>query len=462
MADQSERIAQVYTRIRYEDLPAETVTVTKQFLLDSLGVLLAGSTAEGVDAVADEVASWGGTPEARVAVWGHRLSAGNAALVNAAQIHGRDFDDTHDLAGVHANVTVVPAALAVAEKLGGVDGRRLITAITLGLDLSSRVGLSLRYYQGWHYTALGGTFGSAVTAGYLLGLDAVQMQNAVGIALSMASGSLQAVRDGALTKRIQPGFSSQSGIMAALLARRGLTGPKQVFGGKFGFFNLYDGYSEANSLLRTAGHYAPENLTADLGERFESQMLSAKPYPCCRGNHASIDAVRALRRGHGIKAEDVVAVDVRISELINNLVGRPYELRANAQVDAQFNLPYAIATALLHGNVTVGDYEPDALRQPERKALADRVRITVDREIPYKLPLYLTIHTRDGGSYPLKVEQMKGEPGTMTWADYRDKYNACVPFAARPLPRAGELPGLLEQLEDVADARQVLDPIMPE
>lgn len=458
--DAAERIAAFATAIRYEDLPDLVVERTKQFLLDTLGVMAAGSNADGVAAVHAEVAGWGGRPEATVAVMGDKLPAPATALLNSMMVHGFEMDDTHDLAGLHANVTVVPAALAAAERAGGVDGRQLIAAVAVGVELAGRIGLSLRHYQGWHLTTVAGYFAAAAAAGRLLGLSTAQVVDALGIALSMAGGSHQQARDGSLTKRLQPGFSSQGGLTAALLARRGITGAANAFDGPFGFFKLFDGYHPDSTLVRTATDYGAHQLTGGLGERWEVTRLSAKPYPCCRQNHASIDAVRRLRESHNLQVDDVERVEVRVSQYTLNLVGQPFRRGPHTQAQAQFSLPYAIATTLQNGEVTIADYLADAIADPARQALAERVHPVLDPAIPNKLPVHLTVFTRAGVSHSITLNSIKGEPGTMDWQDFTDKYRGCIRHAARSLPRAGDLPQQIRDLEKVADVTDLLSALV--
>ncbi|GAI02741.1 unnamed protein product, partial [marine sediment metagenome] len=167
-------LAQATADISYEKLPADVVEVTKKQILDSLAVALAGSTAPGIGELIEIVKDWGGKKESSLWVYGGKLPCVSAAQANATMIHAWDFDDTHDAAVLHPSATVVPTGLAIAERLGGVDGKKLITAVALGVDISSRLCLATivpMVERGWHFTALHGGFGAAAVAGKLLGLD---------------------------------------------------------------------------------------------------------------------------------------------------------------------------------------------------------------------------------------------------------------------------------------------------
>ncbi len=156
-------------------------------------------------------------------LWQQRLPAPQAAMLNASMAHALDFDDTLDHGGsIHPGASVLAASLAVSDMLGGVSGERLLLAIALGLDVSCRVALASTVDRGWHRTAAMGVFGAAAAAGKLLGLNVEQMVNALGIAFSQAAGNRQCIVDGALTKRLQAGQAASSGVLAAILASRGL------------------------------------------------------------------------------------------------------------------------------------------------------------------------------------------------------------------------------------------------
>jgi len=289
-------LAEHVVRTRFDDLPGHTVDVVRRFLLDTLGVAIAGSSATGVKEVVEQMVEWGGTPQSTIICYGKRVPDVNAAFANSVMIHARDFDDTHDGAVVHANVTVLPTVMAISEKAEGITGREFLCALILGMDLNCRLGLAIgnapEFSQReirWVRTAVCGIFGATAAACKILRMEEEHVINALGIALSQIGGTRQVVTDSALTKRMQPAFMTRAAIISALLAKRGITGCKDVFEGSYGYFHLYWG-----------GHYARHELTEGLGERFEVDNISFKPYPCCRYTHGPIDAVLRCRERNGI------------------------------------------------------------------------------------------------------------------------------------------------------------------
>jgi len=197
---------------KYEDFPQYALEATKKDIIDTLGVALAGSGAPGCRELVDLLSELGGRGRCNILVYGSRVSPTTAALINSTMAHALDFDDTHDLAVLHAGVIVVPTAFAIAQYLGGINGRDFITAIILGIDIICRMGLATKQRAGWMFTPLYGYFGAATSASKLLGLNEDETLNAWGIAYAQASGNNECIHSGSLTKRIQAGFAARGGI----------------------------------------------------------------------------------------------------------------------------------------------------------------------------------------------------------------------------------------------------------
>ncbi len=287
-ADATELFVASFQNATFENLPSEVVEITKHQVLDFFGVALGGSGEAGVAEMRDLVLEWSGTPQAHVFRWGDMVPAPDAAQVNATMAHSLDFDDVHEDAIMHPGVVAIPTALAMSEYVGDVDGREFLTVVALATDFICRCGLATRPGEsklpyGWHLTTLYGAMTAAFVAARLLRMDADTMTSAVGIAYHQASGNGQCVKDGALTKRMGPGMAVRAGIVSALMAKRGITGARNCLEGAAGLYNVYH-----------MGAYSRERLVNDLGARFEGLNVSIKPYPCCRGVHAFIDAGLAL------------------------------------------------------------------------------------------------------------------------------------------------------------------------
>jgi 2-methylcitrate dehydratase PrpD len=433
--------------IGFTDLPAATRAATCDDVLDTFGCLLGGSGAPGIPELARVLGGWGGAPQSQVMLWRQRLPAPQAAMLNAAMAHALDFDDTLDHGGsIHPGASVLAASLAVSDMLGGVSGERLLVAVALGLDVSCRVALASTVDRGWHRTAAMGVFGAAAAAGKLLGLNVGQMVNALGIGFSQAAGNRQCIIDGALTKRLQAGQAASSGVLAAILAREGFTGARDIFLGRFGFFALYqpDGYD-------------PAKLVDGLGEAFRGDELSFKPYACGRPQHAMLDAAIAARRqlGLGTTAGPSELAEVRVTApattVAENFSGAAHKRRPTQIVEAQFALPYLIAAALVHGRVGIKEvadiHNDQVLNIAARMAANDRG------------PAAIMLRLRDGRTATVAAGTPLGSPqNRLTAEQLKAKFVDCARNAVRELPddAVREAADMILRLEDVPDITELL------
>jgi 2-methylcitrate dehydratase PrpD len=394
--------------------------------------------------------------------FGDGVPAPEAAFVNGILIHARDFDDTHDVAIIHANASVLAAALAAAEAEVPVSGREFIAAVVVGIDIACRLGLSLRYYRGWHNSAVCGAFGAAAAASRVLGLDEKSTARALGIAYSQAAGNVQCIRDGALTKRIQLGFAAKAGVLSAFFARAGITGTTNTFNGPYGFLRLYDGPvdgDETEKRARTEGTYGEHELLAELGKRFAVCDLSMKPYPNSRAVHPAISGALDVCRSEKIGPGDVEQVIVAVSDRTIDRVGKPVVLgRGNLQVEAQFNLAYGIAVGICRGSVSLRDFEADRVDDPAVLAMAGRVSLVKNPAFCENLPVEVTIVARDGRRISRLVEKLRGAPDDpLSPEEMATKFHECCDMAVSPVSaeRRQKIIGLVGRLEDVDDMRRL-------
>ena len=444
-------LAQHVCRTDYADLPASAVESARRDILDTFGCMLGGSGSPGIDELFAVLSRWGGREESRVLLRGVRLPAPPTALLNVSMGHALDFDDTLDTGGsIHPGVSVLGSVLAVCDSLGGRSGRDVLLAVALGLDVSCRIALACTLDRGWHRTAAIGVFGATAAAGKLIGLTPEQMLAAFGIAYSHAAGNRQCILDGALTKRMQAGQAASAGVFSAVLAHTGFTGARNIFSGRFGFFELYqpDGY-DASVLLR------------DLGGAFRSEELSYKPYPCGRPLHAAIDAALAARAQLNIEHPDEIeSVTIEADHVGHrDQFGRgPAKRRPTQVVEAQFAQPFLVATALVHGSVGIA--EVDGLGNRSVLALSDRIA-GVARDGRPKGSLSITVRTTDGRSVTLEASTPIGSPDKpLTNAQLETKFRDCARNAVQPLSEAS-VDGVLAaigRLETLPDARELMTP----
>lgn len=399
----------------YDRLPGEVRHSVCRRALDTVGIMVAASPLATSRAVRDYAVSLGGRAEATAVGVPDPLPAELAALVNGTLAHSLDYDDTHLPSVLHPSASVIPAALAVAQAAGR-TGRELVAAIAVGLEICVRLGMAgydrearnnTYFDRGQHATSICGTIGAAAGAAVLLGLNAEGVTSAIGLAVSMAGGVIEANRTGGTVKRIHCGWAAHAAISAARLAAHGITGPPTVLEGRFGFFQAF-----------LDGHYDAAGIDAELGERWEVPGIFFKPYPANHFTHAGIDAALALR-ADGIGIDDVEALELGVAEPTVRTIGEPIEVkRAPATgYQAQFSGPYTVVAALLGGGglgLGLGDFT-DALATDEaRRRHMAKVSVTgnaeCDEVFPHQFPAVLTARLRDGRERVQAVMSNRGGP----------------------------------------------------
>jgi 2-methylcitrate dehydratase PrpD len=445
-----------FVNIKYEDIPRDAVEAVKKEVLDSLATALGGSSKEGIRELVAMVKEWGGNKQSTVIAYGFKCPAPNAAQVNGTMIHALDYDDGHQAALVHIGCVAVSTAFAVAERMGKVSGKELITAIALGGDFLARLGMASRpgasaLSSGWHPTTLFGYLSSAAIAGRIMGLDEEKMINALGLAYHQCGGAGSGVADGALAKRMGPGLAAKAGITSALMAERGITGERDPLEGRTGLFKTYMG-----------GDYDPRILTADLGKKFEGINIGNKPYPCCGLAHACIDAALALKSRHDIDVNQVKEIMVYGGQSIYGLA-QPPEIKKTPRtvIDAQFSVPWVVATVLVKGKVTVDDFTDEAIKKPEILKVAQKINTRLEPAMNRHGvgPGGVKIKMPDGSEYTEEVEHCLGSvERPMTLEDVKKKFRECAPCSIKPLADAKveKVIDMVGRLEELRDATEII------
>jgi 2-methylcitrate dehydratase PrpD len=455
MPSASETIAAFAAELRFGALPAAVVAKMKLHVLDLLGVALAGSSMDFAPAVASVAQGMGGPAEATAIGLRERLPAPWAALVNGTLAHGLDYDDTHAEAVVHVSASAVPAALASCEAAKG-DGRCFLTALALGMEVSTRLGLvapGAFHDRGFHPTGVCGAFAAALIAGKSAGLSSAQLADALGLAGSQAAGLMEFLTDGAAVKRVHPGWAAHSGLLAARLAAAGVTGPRAVLDGRFGLYRSHLGDGEWNLSV----------LTSALGTRWHLLDISLKPYPCCHMNHAFIDCAAVLQSQHGLTADTIDQIDCFIHPREVPVVCEPLESKRTPQndYDAKFSLPYAVASQLVRGHVAVDDFTAAAIREPAVLALARRVVYHEDasNEYPRYFPGWMRVRLRDGRVLEHHEPINRGHAERPLTEDaVRDKFGRNAALAISK-PAAKALVDVIVSLEEEPDLSRLAAPL---
>jgi 2-methylcitrate dehydratase PrpD len=315
------------------------------------------------------------------------------------------------------------AALALAETMPETSSDKFLSAVVAGYEAAARIAMAVQpkqhYALGFHPTPTCGVFGAAITSAKLLGLTAEQTLAAVGIAGSMAAGSMEFLAEGAWTKRIHPGLAAQNGIHAALLAAEGFMGPLHILEGRDGFLH---GYSREP---------IPERLTEDLGQSFEILHTAVKPHACCRYMQGPIDGILAIMDEHKIQAAEVHRIEIAVLEAGWGLVAEPRAKKYNPEsvVDAQFSMPFGAAIAAIEGAAGLDQFTLEKTQSPIVRELMDKVALVKDARIeatfPKEWPARVVIELDDSQRFEKFIRCPKGDPeNPLSWDEMTAKFRA--------------------------------------
>lgn len=450
--------------LRLADIPAETRDHIKQNFLDTLGSALAGTAAEGTAGLVEQVREWGGHEQSIIIGHPHRVNFLEATLVNTTMARALELDDVHEMAMLHPSVACIPTALAYADWKGPVSGADLLAACTASMELVCRLGLTPTYHvagalhkpRWFSYTYQCGTLGAAAVVAKLAGLSHDLTLDAIGNAYSQMAGNQQGIQEGALIVRVQQGLSARDGALGALLAEKGITGPRQMLEGKFGYFNAFFG-----------GDYDRSHMLVGLGTEFEVDQISIKPYPCCKITHASVSAALQLVEENDLRPENIEEVTVQINSRESwDEVCHPVEekRRPKNSVDAQFSLPFVVASAIVRRRVTLDEVGAEGLKDPDILAMAQRVLPVHNTESDVSegrvLPMPITMEMRLANGKTLKLWKRfpYGHPqNRMQWIGVIEKFRECAARARLPVADKAldEIIAMVQGLEDLKDARDL-------
>ena len=437
----------------YDDIPDEARDTAKKSLLDTLGVIIAASGLEpAVAPVAELAVESGGREESTILGFGGRVPALMASFVNGAMAHCLDFDD-HAPEGHHPSSSIVPATLAIAERIGGVPGKELIAAIAIGQDMFLRLRRNVGWKQDWHLTTVVGVFSATAACGRVLGLSREQMVNALGIAGTQSSGTLEfAYGVGCALRGMYAGFTSKAAVLSALMAEKEVTGPAGIFEGKAGFFNVY-----------FDGEYDREKILDGLGRAFTGSSLLYKPWPSCGVSHTFIHATIEAMKEHVLSVSDIKEIRVHVGDFQNGLC-EPLEGRRKPSTppDAKFSIPFCVAIAATKGDVRLRDFTSDGLADRDVLAAAQKVVPIIDssRNWTSKLPDgKIDIVTNDGRTVTRVGDNVPGDiEAPMDWDYLSAKFREGASFSRQPLSteQIEQAENLIRALESSNDATELV------
>ncbi|WP_249977728.1 MmgE/PrpD family protein [Vreelandella olivaria] len=383
-------------------LPDRVIQQAKWHLLDTLGAALVGSTSTEARRTLHLLKR--SEKEGCATVWGtdSRLSPRSAAFANGVAAHAFELDDTGGCD--HSGAVVIPALLATLPLCEcKPSGNELLTAMVIGYDVARRVleacgGYSSHNGAGWHSTGTCGVFGAAAGCASLLDLNNNATASALGLSASFSGGLWAFIHDGSQSKKLHAARAAEGGLLAALSAQSGISGPQYVFDEVWGGF-----------LSTLAGDQArPSALTDELGKLWKIERCSIKPYASCRGTHTSIDALGLIIDDNALEAREIESIEVRLSPFLAKMCGtRDIDSLASAQM----SLPYALAARMLFGRVDLDAYSDACRSSAEIHELMSLITLVVDGQLTADTEPSVMLTTRKGSRITKRVDIALGSPG---------------------------------------------------
>ena len=373
-------LARYVADARPEEAPEGVYREAIRSLLNWAGCAVGGGQHHAVDVALAALTPLAGKPEASLFGRKEKLDSLNAALVNGISSHVFDFDDTHLQTIIHPAGPVASALMALAERRH-MTGSDLLHAFILGVEVECRIGNAVypaHYDIGWHITGTAGVFGAAAAVGKVLGLDEQKLSWALGIAGTQSSGFREMF--GTMCKPFHVGKAAQNGFLAAHLAEQGFTSSERVLEAPRGFGFVMS--SERNF----------DEITRGLGESFQVSLNTYKPFACGIVIHPSIDGAIQLRNGHGLKADDIVNIQLRVAPLVLELTGKR---TPRTGLEGKFSVFHSVAAAIIFGAAGEREYADSVVQDPEVIALRDRVEAVIDPALRDD-EAYVQIRLRDG------------------------------------------------------------------
>ncbi len=411
------------TETSAREIPKEALELARAAIQDYCGVTLAGCRENASRLILDYVRAMGGNPQCSIIGADLKTSPYFAALVNGVTGHSLDYDDIAVSLNGHPSVFLVPAIFAVGETLHS-GGEDVLAAYVIGYETACHIArpvLQSHYTRGWHSTSTFGSLGAAAAVSRLLGLNAAQSAQALGIAASLAGGLRQ--NFGTMTKPLHAGNAAASGVQAAFLARAGFTSAGDIIEAPMGFARVFGHDAEVDWQV----------VGAELGKRFliaSPAGLNIKPYPSCGFTHCAIDAALRIREEHGFDPGQVAAIELGVTPFDREVL---IYHRPATGLEAKFSLEYCVARALLSGGVNMGHFRDEAVSE---KAIADTFpKMTWAERFP--VPEMgtaggfggksVTLRLKNGSQYYSEATVAKGMPGKrLSAAELDAKYRDCA------------------------------------
>ena len=450
MKDAIERFADHIVETNFSDIPDRAIQSAKTFILDTIGVGLAGSTGPYVKELLNAY-SLTSPPELSSRVLGQRarINSADAALINGFQIHNSEFDCVHEEAVIHTMTVLLAVLLADADRRGKINGIELLKSAILGVDVACNLGVACTSGLQFFRPATAGAFAGVAAVGSARGYDKEQLIRAFSLAYIQLSGTMQAHTEGSSLLALQIGFNARNALIACDLAENGLPGLQGVLEGRFGYFGLIEAQGDIRSVL------------SSLGKTWRINEVAHKPFPSGRATHGIVNAIQEIQNLNTINVDQIDSVEAKVPSLTHHLVGRPIHDAMEISY-ARLNGQYAASIMLQKRFIDIDDFTIDAIRNKGSLDLARKVHIKIDdNPDPNALsPVEVEIRMENGEKFFKRLDTVYGNPNKPLTRDahlakFRRNWKASA--ISLPIEDGEEIIKIIDNLEEVEDIRVLLD-----
>ena len=436
----------------FEDLDNQTINKIKVFLLDSLGVGIAGSTGANLSELKEVANSWSrGNESTTLGTW-EKFSRDATTLINAYQIHCLEFDCIHEGAVVHPMAAILSSLLAHSEKLNNegryINGKEFLLALVLGVDIASFLGISAKGELKFFRPATASGFGAIAALSKIQEFSLEEIHNALGIMYSQTCGNMQSHVEGVPILGLQVGFNAKAALSSMDLTLAGFPGPKRVFNGEHGYFKLIEN-----------DNFDTRYLQDNIGKVWMVNELAHKPYPSGRLTHGLVHAIKDLKSKYSLNKDDIISIECLVPPGVYKLVARPLidNLTTNyAKLCAKF----VGASFMINGHLDIDSFtDQKYLTNPETLEFARKITMIKNENLDQKVltPQKFTVKLTNNKKIKINLDHVYGHPKVaLSESEYLDKFHKCCLSSTKKITK-NKIDQMIDFILDLENKKNVID-----
>jgi len=436
----------------FENLDNQTINKIKVFLLDSLGVGIAGSTGANLSELKKVANSWSKGNECTVLGTWENYSRDTATLINAYQIHCLEFDCIHEGAVVHPMAAILSSLLAHCETLNNegrhINGKEFLLALALGVDIASFLGISAKGELKFFRPATASGFGAIAALSKIQKFSLEEIHNALGIMYSQTCGNMQSHIEGVPILGLQVGFNAKAALSSMDLTLAGFPGPKRVFNGEHGYFKLIEN-----------DNFDTRYLQDNIGKIWMVNQLAHKPYPSGRLTHGLVHANKDLKLNYGLNKDEINSIECLVPPGVYKLVARPLidNLTTNyAKLCAKF----VGASYMINGHLDIDSFtDQKYLTNPETLEFARKITMIKNENLDQKVltPQKFTVKLTNNKTIEINLDHVYGHPkAALSESEYLDKFHKCCLSSTKKIPK-NKIDQMIDFILDLENKKNVID-----